>query len=127
MLEALPLVVGVRAALWLLLYRREQRLVLGGRGTAPDAHGAARPERITEAVRRASRVVPRATCLTQALAAQVLLSRAGYTSRVWIGVARDGSAGLDAHAWVELDGSVILGATPDRRYVPLLALGGAGA
>lgn len=125
-LSALPAVVAVRVALWLLPYRRVQQLAARGRPVR-GAAGRVPARGIAEGVRRASRGVPRASCLTQALAAQLLLARAGYAARVWIGVAREGAGGLDAHAWVELDGAVLLGATPDRSYVPLLAWGGATA
>jgi hypothetical protein len=71
------------------------------------------------AVRSVSRVVPGATCLTQALAAQVLLSRRGCMSRVRIGVARGPAGGLLAHAWLESDGVVVLGGPHVESYTPL--------
>lgn len=43
------------------------------------------------------------TCLRQALAVQWWLYRHGLPARLHIG-AQPGPAGLDAHAWVELDG-----------------------
>jgi len=45
----------------------------------------------------------RNTCLRQALAVQWWLYRDGLPARLHIG-AQPGPAGLDAHAWVELDG-----------------------
>jgi transglutaminase superfamily protein len=73
------------------------------------------------AVRRVSRAVPGATCLTQALAAQVLLSRRGYASRLRIGVAHAPGDGLRAHAWLESDGLIVLGGAPVEAYTPLSA------
>lgn len=60
-------------------------------------------------VAAASRLVPGATCLTQALAGQRLLARHGLGSRVRIGV-RPGPAGeLLAHAWLLREERVLLG------------------
>ena len=50
-----------------------------------------------------------ATCLTQAVAAQLLLVRSGHASEICVGVARDSPGAFRAHAWVELKGRVILG------------------
>ena len=71
------------------------------------------------AVRGVSRAVPGATCLTQALAAQILLSRRGCSSRLRIGVARGPAGGLLAHAWLESDGVVVLGGPHVESYTPL--------
>ena len=72
------------------------------------------------AVRSASVYVPHATCLTQALAAQVLLERCGYPTRLVIGVAPDhnGEAAFQAHAWLESEGVVVIGDSAVQ-YVPL--------
>jgi hypothetical protein len=78
-------------------------------------------DRIAWAVETAGRVVPNARCLTQALAAQTLLVRAGYPAHLRIGVAR--SAGqFEAHAWLEDEGRVIFGTREPVRYVSLPAL-----
>jgi transglutaminase superfamily protein len=75
------------------------------------------------AVRCVSRAVPGATCLTQALAAQLLLSRRGVESRLRIGVARTPAGRLRAHAWLESDGVVVLGGAGMETYTPLTAGG----
>jgi hypothetical protein len=54
------------------------------------------------------RLFPDRPCLTQALAARYLLSRGGVPSVLQIGVARHGSD-LQAHAWLEREGGVIIG------------------
>ena len=74
---------------------------------------------VTWAVSLVSRTVPGATCLTQALAAQILLSRRGCGSRLKIGVARAAAGGLVAHAWLESDGMVVLGGPDIGSYTPL--------
>lgn len=79
-------------------------------------------ERIARAVTGASRAVPGAACLTQALAAQVLLERRGLPARVRVGVTRADGGQLLAHAWVESDGRIVLGGTDLSGYTPLAAL-----
>lgn len=72
------------------------------------------------AVRRASRLVPGATCLPQALAARAMLARRGVVSELRVGVAGDAKGGVKAHAWVEVDGRVVIGNLPDlARYKPM--------
>jgi hypothetical protein len=56
-----------------------------------------------------SRFVPEASCLTQALTAQVLLKREGFDPRLQIGVARDAAGAFKAHAWVECGGQIVVG------------------
>ena len=77
-----------------------------------DAPAAASAEARTigAAVTRISSFVPRANCLTQALCAQLLLRRAGLPARVCLGARK--SPSFAAHAWVELEGEIILGADP---------------
>jgi hypothetical protein len=84
------------------------------RGWIPDGarNEVATPEtlqRIRWAVRGAARVVPRASCLTQALAAQFVLARLGHPSQIQVGVAKDPSGRLLAHAWLISDGRVVIG------------------
>jgi len=77
------------------------------------------PEKYSWAVRAVSPYVPSATCLTQALTLQALLSREGIHSDLRIGVARDDASGIIAHAWVEIDGAVIIGGQERDRYTRL--------
>lgn len=80
-------------------------------------------ERVVWAVRAASRYVPAASCLTQALAAHTLLERRGLQNALRIGVARNEAGVFEAHAWIESDGEVVLGKLHDLdRYTPLPSL-----
>jgi len=99
-------VVGIRLALWLIPYRRLERLVL--QRPQGSATLLVPPARVGLAVRRASRVVPRASCLVQSLAAGWLLRKAGHTPQLQIGV-RGGTQDFAAHAWLECDGQVVVG------------------
>jgi hypothetical protein len=68
---------------------------------------------VATAIRRARRLVPVANCLPQALAAQAMLHRRGIACTLRIGVARDAHDRLEAHAWVEVAGQVVVGNLPD--------------
>ena len=52
---------------------------------------------------------PGCTCLVQALAAQRMLGRRGVATKLQIGARRGDDEGLDAHAWLERNGEIILG------------------
>ncbi len=51
------------------------------------------------------------TCLIKALAAQILLSNYGYQSNIKIGITKSKNDLLDAHAWIESSGDIIMGNT----------------
>jgi hypothetical protein len=75
--------------------------------------------RIAQAVRIVSRLVPAASCLTQALATQWLLRARGESARVCVGAIRGANGGFQAHAWLEHDGGILIGSLPDlERYQP---------
>lgn len=115
---AAVLVLGaVRLALWSLSFSRVMALV--ERVSRPRS--PRRPEAlalVARRVRRAARLVPHATCLPQALAGRVLLARAGHASRVRFGVAAPSDRGFEAHAWLECDGAVVVGAVPGQPLTP---------
>ncbi len=117
-LRALLLVGAIRAGLCLLPFRVVQRLTAK---TCRDAAAIQPAGRYVWAVRAASRFVPGASCLTQALAAQVLLARSGYDSRIEIGVTKDEQRRFRAHAWVVCGNEIVIGGTEVDRYVPLAA------
>lgn len=119
--ETVGVVAGVRLALWLMPFRTVRRLVTRA-AARPRTARTCGPDRIAWAVRGASRYVPRATCLTQALAAEWLLARNGHPARLHIGVARDRHGEFAAHAWIECDGRVLVGAAGRSRYKPLLVM-----
>lgn len=68
------------------------------------------PERIAWAAEVASRYLPVATtCLTKALTVQTLLLNQGYPAFIHIGVSKGESGQLEAHAWVESQGKIVIG------------------
>ncbi|MGZ4849159.1 MAG: lasso peptide biosynthesis B2 protein [Halobacteriota archaeon] len=67
-------------------------------------------ERLAQEVRVVNNYVPRATCLTQALAGQTLPTHYGYRTVVHVGVTKEGGEGtFQAHAWLETDDMVVIG------------------
>jgi Transglutaminase-like superfamily len=106
LIQSAVLLLLVRAALWPLPF--EVLLRWTGRIGQP-----ARPRSIHRchrlAVRRASRLVPGATCLTPALAGRILLGRGGHPRELRVGAAKSPASGFEAHAWLEHRGQVVLG------------------
>jgi hypothetical protein len=122
--------IAVRAFCWLVYYRvslwaAPVRISKDSIMTGRDESFARRSsgEELTETIVRAvgicSRYVPFASCLTQALAARKMLEREGQKADLKIGVAKDGSI-LRAHAWLEIEGRIVLGKRPSHsRYFVL--------
>ena len=116
LLRALFLVASIRAGLWVLPFRVMRKFTFNGKKKKETPYSV---EQFVWAVRATSRYVPGATCLTQALAAQVLLSGAGYSPRVEIGVAKSDKNQFEAHAWLVLKDQVLVGDIGLERYIPL--------
>ena len=112
------LLLAVRLGLWLLPFRVVRRLALGA-AAAGGRPACLRPERIAWAVATAARLGPGATCLPRALVAESLLRRMGYAATLHIGVTRGGDRTLEAHAWVEHLGKVVVGEAGVERYSTL--------
>ncbi|MBC8145383.1 MAG: lasso peptide biosynthesis B2 protein [bacterium] len=107
--EAAFIVTAVRVALTVVPYtalRRMRGFVL--RVASWLSKPSRDPQELAAAVRIASRHVPNATCLTQALALHFMMARRGIASRVTVGVAQRNGR-LAAHAWIDQDGVVLIG------------------
>jgi Transglutaminase-like superfamily len=122
LLKAALLLWSARLGLWLLPLPTLRRLLARLRPPeppSPEGHSAD-VEKIVRAVVLASHYVPAATCLTQALAGQILLTQYGEPALLRIGVAKNEAGKLEAHAWVESRGRIVIGALPELiRYTPL--------
>lgn len=117
---ALPLLAATRAALWLLPSRRVVREVGRLAALPPSAPSSAvTPGEVAWAVDVASRLVPGATCLPQAVATHLLLCAHGHAAELCVGVGSDVRGGFRAHAWVELRGRVIVGGRASRSLARL--------
>jgi hypothetical protein len=111
--RALFWVVLIRLGLTILPFRVVQKRVdllrqPAGSGRELDARSI---RQVAWAVEAASRRVPKASCLTQGMATQVLLGKLGQRSELCLGVARKLDGEFEAHAWVETQGRIIIGGT----------------
>jgi len=121
LLKATALLSVVRLLLWLLPFSGIRRLMhWASRRSQRLAANPPPVERLAWAVGVASRFVPGAShCLTQALAAQILLIRRGYPAKVCFGVLPESTKPFIAHAWVESNGVVVIGGADVDRYIRL--------
>jgi hypothetical protein len=121
-LGTIVLMALVRTALWVLPFRQVRRLA-SAVGSSHWRHLGFGETDTRWAVRLAARYVPGASCLTQAITAQLLLSWSGTESRLHVGVSRLGK--FEAHAWLECNGNILLGGEEESsRYSPILILEG---
>lgn len=111
---------AVRLAMWRLPLESSMRLAQRWSRRGPDRRRAPpSPERIAWAISQAGRLLPSAKCLPRALAAHLLLRRWAHPSTLRIGIAEDRGRCM-GHAWVEIQGRVVVGELPDlHRYRPL--------
>lgn len=111
----------VEVSLRLLGVRRTSswltRLLRPGAFHAPSTPEMQRAERLAQLAAIAGPRVPvEAHCLSQSLLLQALLRRRGLDAQLQVGV-RKGTQGLDAHAWVQLEGHAL--AQPSLLHSPL--------
>jgi transglutaminase superfamily protein len=114
LLEAWLTLLQVRLALWLLPWRIVSRVPVPS-----NRRHTLSTESSTAAIRAVSRYVPSATCLVQALALRRLLARHGRVSVLNLGVRNPLCGRLQAHAWLEVEGRVILGDPGTADYARL--------
>lgn len=119
-----PLLLGVRFGLYLFPFHKMVRLVnyIGQREGANKVQESQYQEMVARTVQRASRYLfGKNNCLTQALTSQLILKRHGIDAKLRIGVQKNEKGVMQAHAWVENDGSVVIGggAVDLDRYIPL--------
>lgn len=124
---AAPLVLLVRAALWLLPSRTIIARVRRFAARAPRARSSAySADALVRAVERSARAIPGASCLTQAIAAQLLLLRHGHEAELCVGVTRGAAGEFRAHAWVEHAGRILIGGEGSLAFTRLPDLAGGG-
>lgn len=115
-IKTLLLGYQIRLITWIYSFPKLQQKIqeMGKRDS-----GSVESDKLVWAVQATSPYVLGSTCLTNALTGQVLLSRNGYPSTLRIGVMNE--AQFEAHAWLEMEGEVVLGVS-EKEYVPLLDL-----
>lgn len=119
LVEAFALIVALRAAFRILPIATVRR---GVRRWADSKSGdGCRPGDVVWAVDAIGSRVPGTTCLVEALSADCMLRRRGHASALKIGVRRGTAMSIDAHAWVECAGAVVIGTTPELSEYAVLA------
>jgi hypothetical protein len=123
--RSIVLVATARVALWVLPFKVARRVLTLSAKRSPAVH--ATPERIGWAISAARYFVPKGNCLPQALAAESLLLRHGHPVEFRIGVVKTDRDRLEAHAWVESAGRLVVGDLTQGlvTYSPLPPLPGA--
>ncbi len=112
LLPATARLIAARAALRLLPFRVVLRWAEAPVGSPiPQGSPIAPPilRRLRALERAAHGLFPRDPCLTQAVVAHRLLRKQGFPSELRIGVRRTRDVSLEAHAWVECEGRVVIG------------------
>lgn len=127
LLTTFSLLVAIRIALLLLPFRILLQLL--GRISQTPARiyqGTDTLRRIVWAVEVSSRYMPGGVkCLARALTTKVLFHWHGYTPDLRIGVAKSNGGQLEAHAWIEYQGWVVIGNLRDlKRFIPLPSIEG---
>ncbi len=126
LLQAYVLVSTVRVGLWSLSFQRLRGWLSKIPAVSSNSHRLYAPSltQIARAVEVASRYTPGgAKCLAQALTGQVLLKRWRHPHQLCIGVAKSPEGTFEAHAWIEVEGKVIIGRIKNLGYfTPLPAL-----
>lgn len=103
---------SVRRGLWRVLSADE----------ALPPHRCLSMKRLAGCISAAERVSPlSSTCLVTALVAEALFSRHGYGAQLRVGVQRGLAGAFAAHAWLEFQGSVVVGGPVAvvEQYTPL--------
>ena len=116
-LEAAVLLAVARFCVRFVRFRHYSRLLGSqcGSGFPPSQHHI-EPENaeitaIGKEIHRAANNVPwEAVCLPQAMAGKWMLKRRRIGSELYLGVAKEGSADLKAHAWLLAGGMPVTGA-----------------
>jgi hypothetical protein len=112
--EAAALLVAIQLGLMQFRYPTLRRVLTR---CVPKGKSSARVERVAWAVSVAAARLPfRIGCLVQALAADVMLRRRGHAPELRFGVrlAAASPTHLEAHAWIDLRGVVLIGQLDDR-------------
>lgn len=126
LIQAYLLLISIRLGLWLLPFQKIMQITTR-LSQAPLQSFTSQPQKLEQiiwAINASSRYMPgNVKCLARALAGQILLSRNGYAPQLRIGVAKGDRGQLEAHAWVEANGKVVIGNLQDLpRFTTLPSL-----
>jgi hypothetical protein len=120
------LLAFVRLGLWLLPFQTLRRVLSKTSQVFYQSHQGdiADIKTIVWAVDRSSYyMLGQVKCLARALTTQVLMHQYGYLGQLQIGVVKAESGELEAHAWIEYQGKVVIGNLRDlSRFTPMSSL-----
>ena len=119
LIEAFVLAIAFRAGLRLLPFTAVRRCA--SRMAGLQSNNACRTRDVVWAVEAISSRVPGTTCLVEALSVECMLRRRGHAPALKIGVRRRAAMSIDAHAWVECSGAVVIGTTPELTEYAVLS------
>ena len=108
------ILIIVRLALAMKPFKNVREWLQGYSNPKKNLEKKITAERISWLVDVAGRFVFRdKPCLTTALVLQMLLARRGYQSNIKLGIRKNESGKIEAHAWLLLDGEIVIGNIPD--------------
>ncbi|WP_048190974.1 lasso peptide biosynthesis B2 protein [Methanobacterium sp. SMA-27] len=118
-IKSLILTIFIRLSLSLLSFSRGKKISKIFSIPPNNSKATSTIGDIIWSVRVVSPYIPRATCLTQAITGQILLSRYNHRSNLKIGVMKGDE--FEAHAWLEIGDEIVLGES-ENEFVPILEL-----
>lgn len=118
-IKSLTLMLFMRISLTMLSFSKIKKISKIFSRSNNDKKNNLSIEDIIWSIHAVSNYIPKATCLTQAITAQILLYRHDHPSKLKIGVIKKDD--FEAHAWLEINNKIILGES-EEKYVPLLDL-----
>ncbi len=115
LVQSTALVLTIQVGLRLFSFQKVNRWLNDpSKISRPEQPDMKRVEAYCWAISRVSSVLlGRDSCLPQALAGQYLLARQGIPAKMRIGVRKTGAGDIIAHAWVENEGKILIGAKGD--------------
>ena len=123
LVQSLFLIWIIRISLWLFSFNSLNKWLacyLGSYNLDNQQADWVAIDNIVKSVRVCSRYVLYASCLTQALATRTLLQMKGQRSYLKIGVKKNENEKFAAHAWVEIEGRIIIGKHPYHHFYRVL-------
>ncbi len=118
-IKSLILIIFIRISLTILPFSKVKKISKIFSRSNKDQINNKSIEDIIWSIDVVSIYIPRATCLTQAITAQILLYRYNHPSKLKIGVMKKND--FEAHAWLEINNEIVLGKS-EEKYVPILNL-----
>ena len=104
----------VRLGLFLLPFQTLKNLLIEVSQSQKPEHCPITTKDIARAVSRSNRLSPGTVkCLANALTTNTLMNWYCFPCKLCIGVAKGRDNSLEAHAWVEAEGKIIMGYLPD--------------